>query len=84
MTYKNVLLILGILTVIVLSPSEILARDLPATEYTQGPVYKIEEIGQIAGPTGLGRDVNDLDGGKYNISQCKRLCCAVIGFCFCC
>ncbi|RYR79395.1 hypothetical protein Ahy_A01g004215 isoform C [Arachis hypogaea] len=65
----NALLILGILTVIVLIPSEVLARDLPKTEYTPETVYKIEETRQIAGPTGLGRDVNDLDGGKYNIDQ---------------
>ncbi|QHO48538.1 uncharacterized protein DS421_1g06280 [Arachis hypogaea] len=106
MTFKNALLILGILTVIVLIPSEVLARDLPAKGCTAGTavivlipsevlardlpakgctpgtVYKIEGIRQIAGPVGLGKDVNDLDGGNYNI-QCRNLCC-VQGFTVCC
>ncbi|RYR79398.1 hypothetical protein Ahy_A01g004215 isoform A [Arachis hypogaea] len=78
MAFKNALLILAILAVIVLIPSEVLARDLPAKGCTPGTVYKIEGIRQIAGPVGLGKDVNDLDGGNYNI-QCRNLCC-VQGF----
>ncbi|KAL1370296.1 hypothetical protein AAHE18_01G049700 [Arachis hypogaea] len=83
MAFKNALLILAILAVIVLIPSEVLARDLPAKGCTAGTVYKIERISQIAGPpVGSGKDINDLDGGNYDI-QCRNLCC-VLGYTVCC
>ncbi|KAL1332362.1 hypothetical protein HN51_061173 [Arachis hypogaea] len=79
MAFKNALLILAILAVIVLIPSEVLALDLPAKRCTAGTVYKIEKISQIAGPpVGSG----NLDGGNFDI-QCRNLCC-VLGYTVCC
>ncbi|KAL1332359.1 hypothetical protein HN51_061171 [Arachis hypogaea] len=84
MTFKNALLILGILAVITLIPSEVLARDLPASSNTLQGANTMEEINQINGPNGLGRHVIDLDGGKYNIDiRCTRIC-GGLGFIYCC
>ncbi|KAL1332360.1 hypothetical protein AAHE18_11G022100 [Arachis hypogaea] len=83
MAFKNAILILAILAMIVIIPSEILARDFPAKACPPpaGEANTIEDINQIGGADGLGRRVTVLQGG--NNPDCRNLCC-FMGHNVCC